>query len=217
MKGSCLLTRRAGMTRQAFREYYESSHAPLGMRYFPFQKYLRNHVLESSSEIDFDVIMESYFSDQVDVAAINNGDVRSIMDIDERAFMTQDMIRSASVDEQVLRGPPIDIAAPGTRRLMLLLNLRDPAIQPSLDEIVRPWATDLACLAGVERVTLDTARQQVAGYGGFPYAAILSLWLEGSIPSVNTLAAPDPLKLETCVLTQVYETPPEELAARYRS
>mgnify|MGYP002682460184 FL=1 len=217
MKSSCLLTRRADMTRQAFREYYECSHAPLGMRYFPFQKYLRNHVLESSSEIDFDVIMESCFSDQVDVAAINHGDVRSIMDRDERTFMTQDLIRSASVDKKVLGGPPIDIAAPGTRRLMLLLNVRDSAIQPSLDEIARPWATDLACLPGVKRVSLDTAKRQVAGYGGFPCAAILSLWLEGSIPSVNALAAPDPLKLETCVLTQVYETPSEELAARYRS
>ena len=79
MKVSCLLTRRDDITRQAFREYYESQHAPLGMRHFPFQKYLRNHVLESSSEIDFDVIMESYFDDQVDVAAIDNGDIRSIM------------------------------------------------------------------------------------------------------------------------------------------
>ena len=217
MKGSCLLTRRDDLTRQAFREYYESNHAPLGMRHFPFQKYLRNHVLESSSEIDFDVIMESYFDDQVDVGAIDNGDARAIMDQDERKFMRQDMIRSVAVDEQVLSGPPIDIAAPGTQRLMLLLNAKDPATQPSLDGIARPWAKELAGLPGATRVSLDTAKQQVAGYGAFPYAAILSLWLKGESPSVNSFTAPDALKLETCVLTQVDETPAEVLAERFGS
>lgn len=217
MKVSCLLTRRDKMTRKAFREYYESQHAPLGMRHFPFQKYLRNHVLESSSEIDFDVIMESYFDDQVDVAAIDNGDVRSIMDKDERMFMTPEMIRSVPVDEQVISGPPIGIAAAGTRRLMLLLKVRDPASKSSIEEVARPWAKEMSRLSGVERVSLDTAKPQIAESGAFPYATILSLWLKDEAPTVDTLAVPAVLKLETTVLTQVYETPPDELTARYGS
>ena len=44
MKSVCLLTRRAGTTREAFRDYYETQHCRLGMKYFPFAKYLRNHV-----------------------------------------------------------------------------------------------------------------------------------------------------------------------------
>ena len=62
MKSLCLLTRRAGTTREAFRDYYETQHCRLGMKYFPFAKYLRNHVVAASVDIDFDCVSEFYFA-----------------------------------------------------------------------------------------------------------------------------------------------------------
>ncbi|CAB1367657.1 EthD domain-containing protein [Denitratisoma oestradiolicum] len=212
MKGLTLLTRREGTMRQDFRDYYENSHAPLGMTYFPFRKYLRNHILASSADIDFDVVMESYIDDRVDVAALNSGEVRAILDVDERRFMNQGRIRSARVEEQVLSGPPIGVAAPGTRRQMLLLG----ASGPTLQEDVTAWGADLASQPRVARVSLDMVQQQVSGYGGFPYAAILSLWLKDGGDAIVLPAVPKGMKLELSLLTEVCETTPEELAARYK-
>src|SRR5512139_3816481 len=119
MKSVCLLTRRPGTTREAFRDYYETQHSRLGMKYFPFAKYLRNHVLESSREIDFDCVSEFYFD-----AGRSGGDlmatpVGEILRADERKFMDQSLIRPAGAEESILAGPPREEAAPGTRRQLL--------------------------------------------------------------------------------------------------
>lgn len=208
MKSVCLLTRREGTTRQAFREYYETTHAPLGMKYFPFRKYLRNHIIDASGDTDFDVIMECYFDDQINVSGVDAGEVRAIMDVDEKRFMNQRMIRSARVEERVLGGSPIGIAPPGTRRQMLLFSAADPAA-------LNAWGADLTTMPGVARVSLDTAQQQVGNYAGSPYAAILSLWFAGTEGKLVPLTAPAGVKLEATILTAVCETTPEELAARY--
>lgn len=214
MKSSCLLTRREGTTRQAFHAYYESAHAPLGMKYFPFKKYLRNHVVAASGDINFDVIMECYFNDQVNVSGVDAGDVRTIMDVDERHFMNQRMIRSARVEERVLSGPAIGIAAPGTRRQMLLLNPTDPDI-PIMSSAFYTWGGDLAAIPGILSVSLDTVQQQEGNHVVFPYTAILSLWFAGTDDRFIPLTAPSGIKLEAAVLTDVCETTPAELAARY--
>lgn len=208
MKSVCLLTRREGTTRQAFREYYETTHAPLGMKYFPFRKYLRNHIIDASGDTDFDVIMECYFDDQINVSGVDAGEVRAIMDVDEKRFMNQHMIRSARVEERVLGGPPIGIAPPGTRRQMLLFSAADPT---ALDA----WGADLTTMPGVARVSLDTAQQQAGNYAGFPYVAVLSLWFAESRDTILPLTPPPRMQLEMSCLTAVCETTPEELSARY--
>lgn len=208
MKSLCLLTRREGTTRQAFREYYETTHAPLGMKYFPFRKYLRNHIIDASGDTDFDVVMECYFDDQTNVSGVDAGEVRAIMDVDEKRFMNQPMIRSARVEERVLGGSPIGIAPPGTRRQMLLLSTAAPA---ALDA----WGADLATMPGIARVSLDTAQQQKGNYAGFPYAAVLSLWFAEARDTILPLTPPPGIHPEISLLTDVCETTPEELAARY--
>ena len=78
MKSLCLLTRRAGTTREAFRDYYETQHCRLGMKYFPFAKYLRNHVVAASVDIDFDCVSEFYFDagrGGADLMATSVGDI----------------------------------------------------------------------------------------------------------------------------------------------
>lgn len=211
MKGSCLITRRNGTTRREFRDYYESSHAPLGMRFYPFRKYVRNHVLDASGEIDFDVIMETYFDDGADVAAIDTGAVRAVMDVDERHFMEQGLIRSANVEEQVLAGPPLDIAPLGVRRQMLLL--RADLSAPETRASIADWGRRLGAGDEVSRVSMDARLQAVGGYGHFPYDAILSLWLRESAKPVTPLDAPRGVTMDVWVTTEVCETPADVLAA----
>lgn len=215
MKGSCLITRREGTTRQMFRDYYENNHAPLGMRFYPFQKYVRNHVIEASADIDFDVIMETRFDDNTDVAAIDSGKVRVTMDVDERHFMEQGVIRSASVEERVLAGPPLDIAGAGARRQMLLFNadLSDTGALSRIED----WGKALGASNGVMRVTLDTRRAGLPSYGQFPYDAILSLWLNELAEPVTALEIPEGISLAVWLLTEVCETTPDELSARFGS
>ncbi|MBA6413167.1 EthD domain-containing protein [Parahaliea sp. F7430] len=214
MKGISLITRREGTTRETFRDYYEKQHAPLGMRYFPFCKYLRNHVIDASKDINFDVIMESYFPAGTDIATINSGEIRAIMDVDERKFMKPEMIRSTSANEHIIKGAENSIAQAGTRRLMLLLNSNSSAqlSRANLDQ----WGAALMGLQGVERISLDIAMQQISTYATFPYAAILSLWLGTEAEAVQLPAAPEGVKLEVSVLTEVHETRPEVLAERYQ-
>ena len=63
-------------TREAYRNDHQNHHATLGMFQLPFQKYLQNYVLETSADIDFDVIMKSYFGDGTGIGAIRSGGLR---------------------------------------------------------------------------------------------------------------------------------------------
>ena len=46
MKTIGLMPRRPDMSRAAFRDHYENRHAPLALGKFPFEKYVRNHVVD---------------------------------------------------------------------------------------------------------------------------------------------------------------------------
>ncbi len=61
MKVVTLIQRKPGTTRAAFKDYYEKNHARLGTRYFPFDKYVRNHLDSSEpADVPFDVYMEAF-------------------------------------------------------------------------------------------------------------------------------------------------------------
>ena len=56
MKTVGLMPRRPDTTRAAFRTHYETRHAPLALGKFPFEKYIRNHIVSSDPDpIGFDV------------------------------------------------------------------------------------------------------------------------------------------------------------------
>lgn len=215
MKSVCLLSHRPGSTREAFREYYETSHSRLGSRYFPFSKYVRNHVLSSSTEVDFDVITEFFFDDGVDIAGVHSGRVREILDEDERRFMDQSLIRPAGAEEILLSGNPRDIAAAGTRRQMLLLGCSgDPT---AFRDAVNSWGEELAATHdSLRRITVDYAQSFAPdGEGRFPYDAVLSLWLPENGSALNGLAPPAPVALRADVLAEVCESTPELLRELY--
>jgi uncharacterized protein (TIGR02118 family) len=70
-----LITRKPGMSREAFIEHYETRHAPLAMRLFPqIVKYVRNYSVGTenlhyagrphTATIPYDAITEQWFKDQ---------------------------------------------------------------------------------------------------------------------------------------------------------
>ena len=214
MKTICMLSQRPGSTRAAFRDYYENSHSRLGSRYFPFAKYVRNHLVESSRETDFDVLTEFYFVDDAAPGALMAGPVGEIMSLDERKFMDQSLIRSALVQESLLAGPPRDMATPGTRRQMLMLN-PDGCEDASFVAAVSHWGTSLAILPGVVRVSLDIADPQWAGAPSrFPWRAVLSLWLSDEA-GATAIAPPPGVRCDDRLLVDVCESTPELLAELY--
>ncbi len=214
MKSVCLLSHRPGSSRETFRDYYENSHSRLGSRYFPFRKYVRNHVLSSVGEVDFDVLTEFYFDDDVDIAGVHSGRIREILDEDERRFMDQSMIRSAGAEELLLAGSARNIAPAGTRRQMLMLQHTGDSA--GFRDAANSWGKQLAADHGLPRVTVDYTRSQVtSGQGAFPFAAVLSLWLppQGKVP--GELSAPAGIALQAAVLTDVCESTPELLRELY--
>src|SRR5512139_2462762 len=174
MKSVCLLTRRPGTTRAAFRDYYETAHCRLGMKYFPFAKYLRNHVVESSREIDFDCVSEFYFEEGRSGAELMGTPVGEILRADERKFMDQSLIRPAAAEESILCGPPRDVAKPGTRRQLLMLNPAGGDSDAAFLAAVRDWGLALGGLAGVLRVSSDCTQAFAPGAAAFPWRAMLS-------------------------------------------
>ena len=215
MKSVCLLSHRPGSTRQAFRDYYENNHSRLGSRYFPFSKYVRNHVLSSASEVDFDVLTEFFFDDGVDVAGVHSGRIREILDEDERQFMEQRLIRPASAEELLLSGGPRDIAPEGTRRQLLLLSYSGDAA--GFHDAVNSWGMELAAMGGaLPRVSVDyTQAHAASGDGRFPFDAVLSLWLPAKGQALSGLSPPAAVQVRADVLTEVCESTPELLRELY--
>lgn len=215
MKSICLLTRRAGTTRAAFRDYYETGHCRLGMKYYPFAKYLRNHVVESAQDIDFDCVSEFYIEDgrlSVDPKQTAAG---KVLDADERSFMEQRLIRPARAEETILFGPPRDVAAPGTRRQLLLLDPAAAIDDETFAAAITDWAQAIANLPGVVRISLDRVLPYAPDRTPFPCRALLSVWPGVGASPLELPSTPATIELRVALLADVCETPPAEIAALY--
>ena len=216
MKSVCLLTRRAGTTREAFRDYYETQHCRLGMKYFPFAKYLRNHVLAASADIDFDCVSEFYFDPERSGGDLMATPVGDILRADERKFMDQGLIRPAVAEESILAGPPRDVAAPGTQRQLLMLEPAGGTAEAAFFAAARDWGLGLgAAQEGVMRVSLDRTTAFAPGAAGFPWRAMLSLWLAPGAAPARITAPSAALRLGVALLVDVCESPPELIHALY--
>ncbi len=110
-----LMKRRPGMTREEFRDYYESHHRVLGETYIKGHacKYLRRYLapledpaLGQKSEPSFDAIMEIWYPDQaaLDAASAvlarpeiireNGEDMQKLFDIPKCEFFVADECES---------------------------------------------------------------------------------------------------------------------------
>ncbi|AQZ96524.1 EthD domain-containing protein [Halopseudomonas phragmitis] len=173
MKALSLITRRDDLDRQAFRNYYESTHCLLAMKYFPFAQYVRNHLLDAE-DLDFDCITEVRLAQVLDVGRIMRSESRNRVLDDEAQFMRQEMIRVGSAHELLLSDWR-DIKPAGGcagERVVVLL----PPNASATAQLVRAQ-TLLQVLAGGEFYDIKASLDQLQkGASILPFAALL--WLE---------------------------------------
>ena len=212
-KNIALLPRRSGLTRAQFRDYYETHHALLAIGYFPFTRYVRNH-LADAEEVGFDTISEFWSDDLARLAALMETDVGELMRADEQRFMDRPQIRSGAADEYLLAGAPrtAESARPSKHAWLLRLSTGAPAAGVVAE--LTPWAQRLleSGDAGCTRVTLDIVHPWGAA---FPFDAVLWLWR--SAPQAPAAPAPPGVTVWQRLRVAAEETPAEVMAQALRA
>lgn len=187
-KNIALLPRRSDVTRRQFHDYYEANHAPLAIGYFPFTRYVRNH-LADGEEVGFDTVSEFWSDDIAQLAALMHTEVGELMRADEQRFMDRAQIRSGAAEEHLLAGTQRTAeSAAGTKYAWLLK--RDPGTgEAAFLAGLTAWASECAAIPGARcaRVTLDIIRPWAAA---FPFDAALWLWMSApEAPAAGALPA----------------------------
>jgi hypothetical protein len=212
-KNIALLPRRSGLSRAQFRDYYENNHAPLAIGYFPFTRYVRNH-LADSEEVGFDTISEFWSEDLARLAALMETDVGALMRADEERFMDRPQIRSGAAEEYLLAGAPRTAESPALSKYAWLLRLSPGTTAAAVVADLTAWAHQLVDRrdAGCTRVTLDLVRPWGAA---FPFDAVLWLWQ--AAPQVPATAAPRGVTVWQRLRVSAAETPPQVMAQALRA
>ena len=207
MKVITPIKRRPELTRAQFRDYYETRHAPLGTRYFPFEKYVRNHLIEADpADPGYDCLMECWL-DRERALALLDGNVGAIFAEDEAKFMVTRGV-GVDVEERIVAGPPRSVDPRGLRKEVLVLA--------GAPEVARAWAQDLARTVGAAcaRLVLDEVLPGQEAMG-FPADAILTAWPAGNRPVLRGAVPPEGITVKASLLVEADETTPEELKAAF--
>lgn len=196
-KSICAMPRRADMTRAAFRNYYETRHAPLALPYFPFRRYVRNHLLDHK-DVGFDTLSEFWVANPDVITALMEGPVGDLFREDERQFTDQPQIAPAGCEEHMLGSGS---SGPRPRTALLLRRPEATDIATFRMDLLE-WARHLALSNAGVSVDLVTSWRSP------PFPADAVVWLEGH---ARIAAAPASLSLWRCLKVEAVETPPDQL------
>ena len=106
-----LLTRKPGMSREAFIEHYETHHRKIGEKYLSgfAVKYQRRYLQsagfrgQEGATLPFDVLMEIWYPDQDTLngalAVLSTDEAQAEIIADEERLFDRDLIRSYTVEE----------------------------------------------------------------------------------------------------------------------
>ena len=106
-----LLTRKPGMSREAFIEHYETHHRKIGEKYLSgfAVKYQRRYLQsagfrgQEGATLPFDVLMEIWYPDQdtldAALAVLSTDEAQAEIIADEERLFDRDLIRSYTVEE----------------------------------------------------------------------------------------------------------------------
>ena len=135
IKNLGLIPRRADLSRAAFRDYYESRHAPLALEHLrTFRRYVRNHVVAASpNDPPFDALSEFWYDSAEDlevVVTLLTSPAGAVLRDDEARFMDRAGIRIVRVEESLLFGPARSTETGVVTKHALLLR-RVPAARAS--------------------------------------------------------------------------------------
>ncbi len=197
MKSITIVRRRADLSRAAFRAYYEGHHAPLGIAWFGFDRYVRNHVAEGAPDPGFDCIAEFWPSDPDQIARALAA-AGSLFEEDDARFMAPER-KGGAVEERHLAGAPREADPAGTRKRIDLLRASTlPAAA-----VIERWARDEVAAGRAARLTIDLP---IAGLGNLDDVALLHRW-------AGERDAPPPGERSATTLVEVDETPAAALFA----
>ena len=116
-----LLTRKPGMSREAFIEYYETHHRIIGEKYLSgfATKYQRRYMRSAGfREQDgdappFDVLMEIWYPDQEALngalAVLSTEEAQAEIAADEERLFDRELIRSYAVEEYESEMPVVEV------------------------------------------------------------------------------------------------------------
>jgi hypothetical protein len=203
VKTIALLSRRPGLSRGAFRDYYETKHVPLAVWCVHFTKYVRNHVIAPSA-VPYDVLTEFWLVDPSVATSFAASPAGELLRKDEAHFKARDRFRAMS-DESLLAGPPRDVEIGRVKKYAVILNRRPYATAADFIADAIDWGQRLGTVPTVTRVIIDIVKP-FAG-STFPADAILSLW-PTELFEPGILDTPPPSVESAKILTiDAYETP----------
>jgi hypothetical protein len=213
LKVVTLIQRKPGTTRAQFKDYYEKNHAPLGTRYFPFDKYVRNH-LDSSvpADVPFDVYMEA-FLDRTKALGLLSGDVAKVFDEDEKRFMNAPpRPEGFDANERLVSGPPRVVDPRGTPKTAFFVSNTGGAEPKAFFDAVAEWGKGLGRQVNATRVMLD---EVIPGHNVtfFKSDAVLVLWTGHTFTA--TPKAPAGIHVDAMLALDSQETSKEDLAANF--
>ena len=196
-----LMPRRTDITRAAFREHYETRHAPLALGKFPFEKYIRNHVVVSDPDpIGFDCLSEFWVGDVSEIHKIMAGPIGDIMKEDERRFTDQPNIGPAVAEATHIYGPPRIVDDGTIHKEILLIRPATGVAQDAFIAKVKAWGAGLGG-PGLTRIVLDTV-VPFEGRPFPPFTGILYGWGSG----LYDAKAPDGIEIYSRLKTESVET-----------
>jgi uncharacterized protein (TIGR02118 family) len=202
MKTVGLMPRRPDISRAAFREHYETRHAPLALGKFPFAKYIRNHVIASDPDpIGFDCLSEFWVEDVAEIHRIMAGPIGEVMREDERRFTDQPNIGPAVAEETHIFGPARIVDDGITLKEILLVRPAAGVAQDAFVAEATGWGRGLAPGSRLSRITLDMV-VPFEGRAFPPFNGILYGWGSG----LYDAAAPQGIEIYGRLKTESVET-----------
>ena len=114
-----LLTRKPGMSREAFIEHYETHHRKIGEKYLSgfAVKYQRRYLQsagfrgQEGATLPFDVLMEIWYPDQetldAALAVLSTDEAQAEIMADEERLFDRDLVRSYMVEEYESEMPAV--------------------------------------------------------------------------------------------------------------
>ena len=115
-----LLTRKPGMSREAFIEHYETHHRKIGEKYLSGfatkyqRRYLQSAVFkeQEGDALPFDVLMEIWYPDQEALngalAVLSTEEAQAEIVADEKRLFDRELIRSFTVEEYESEMPIVE-------------------------------------------------------------------------------------------------------------
>lgn len=167
-KNITLANRRPDLSREEYRNYYETRHVPLALEWFGFDKYVRNHVIESDpADPGFDCIGEFWPHDPAQVARAAAASRQVFID-DNANFMSAKR-SGGPVEEIHLAGPPRSVDPGGARKRIDVLR------GSTVDDLgaLQEWARREVVGGRALRVTVD---RPLADGGNLGDVLVLHVW-----------------------------------------